>query len=59
MESMRESDDKSNAPKKQRKRGSVNKSNYKSEVIKKARLSGSAHTNYAGKGTERKPREDC
>lgn len=50
----------SNIFKKNRKRGIVNNSIYKSEIIKKAGVSGSSYLNYAGKEiSARKLGEDC
>ena len=54
-----ESDDDTYISKKIRKIGVVNKSTYKSEIIKKAGVAGSPYTKYAGKDMpERKPGED-
>ncbi|XP_046673727.1 uncharacterized protein LOC124362896 [Homalodisca vitripennis] len=45
---------------KKRKKGVINKDDYKSEVIKKARISGSAYTSYSGKSVpERAPGNSC
>lgn len=45
---------------KKRKKGVNNKSEYKSEIIKKARVSGTAYTSYSGKPVpERRPGNNC